>query len=74
MNVWKITNLPNANMSISIVDADIPTSNKNIVSELLFNSMNNRSLTNLGNYFTNHTRMNEIAIDSIIKINNISYI
>ncbi len=31
MNVWKISNLPNANLSISIVDADIPTSNKNIV-------------------------------------------
>ena len=72
LNVWKINNLPNANMSISIVDADIPTSNKNIVSELLFNSMNNRSLTNLGNYFTNNTRMNQIAIDSIIKINQIS--
>jgi hypothetical protein len=66
MNVWKINNLPNANMSISIIDADIPTSNKNIVSELLFNSMNDRSLTNLGNYFTNNTRMNEIAIDSKI--------
>ena len=72
MNVWKITNLPNANMSISIVDADIPTSNKNIVSELLFNGMNNHSVNNLGNYFTNNTRMNEIAIDSIIKINQIS--
>ncbi len=72
MNVWKINNLPNANMSISIIDADIPTSNKNIVSELLFNSMNDRSLTNLGNYFTNNTRMNEIAIDSIIKINKIA--
>lgn len=72
MNVWKITNLPNANMSISIIDADIPTSNKNIVSELLFNGMNSHSLTNVGNYFTNNTRMNEIAIDSIIKINQIS--
>jgi len=72
MNVWKISNLPNANMSISIVDADIPTSNKNIVSELLFNGMNNHSVNNLGNYFTNNTRMNEIAIDSIIKINQIS--
>ena len=72
LNVWKINNLANANLSISIVDADIPTSNKNIVSELLFNSMNNRSLTNLGNYFTNNTRMNEIAIDSIININQIS--
>lgn len=72
MNVWKFTNLPNANMSISIIDADIPTSNKNIVSELLFNGMNSHSLTNVGNYFTNNTRMNEIAIDSIIKINQIS--
>ena len=72
MNVWRINNLPNANMSISIVDADIPTSNKNIVSELLFNGMNNHSLNNLGNYFTNNTRMNEIAIDSIIKINKIA--
>ena len=72
LNVWKINNLPNANMSISIVDADIPTSNKNIVSELLFNGMNNHSVNNLGNYFTNNTRMNEIAIDSIIKINQIS--
>jgi hypothetical protein len=59
-------------MSISIVDADIPTSNKNIVSELLFNGVNNHSLTNVGDYFTNNTRMNEIAIDSIIKINQIS--
>lgn len=72
MNVWRINNLPNANMSISIVDADIPTSNKNIVSELLFNGMNNHSLNNLGNYFTNNTRMSEFAIDSIIKINKIA--
>lgn len=71
-NVWKISNLPNANLSISIVDADIPTSNKNIVSELLFNGVNNHSLNNVGNYFTNNTRMNEIAIDSIIKINQIA--
>ncbi len=72
MNVWKISNLPNANLSISIADADIPTSNKNIVSELLFNGMNNHPLTNLGHYFTNNTAVNEIAIDSIIKINQIS--
>ncbi len=72
LNVWKINDLPNANLSISIVDADIPTSNKNIASELLFNGVNNHSLNNLGNYFTNNTRINEIAIDSIIKINQIS--
>ena len=54
------------------MDADIPTSNKNIASELLFNGVNNHSLNNLGNYFTNNTRINEIAIDSIIKINQIS--
>jgi hypothetical protein len=72
INVWKISNLPNANLSISIADADIPSSNKNIVSELLFNGMNNHPLTNIGHYFTNNTRINEIAIDSIIKINQIS--
>jgi hypothetical protein len=72
LNVWKIANLPNANMSISIIDADIPTSNKNIISELLFNGINNHSLNNLGNYFTNNSRTNEIAIDSIIKFNQIS--
>ena len=32
--------------NVSIVDADIPTSNKNIVSELLFNGMNNHSVNN----------------------------
>ena len=72
MNVWKISNLPNANLSISIADADIPTSNKNIVSELLFNGMNNHPLTNLGHYFTNNTAVNEIAIDSIIYVNQIT--
>ena len=72
MNVWKISNLPNANLSISIADADIPTSNKNIVSELLFNGMNNHPLTNLGHYFSNNTAVNEIAIDSIIYANQIT--
>ena len=72
MNVWKISNLPNANLSISIADADIPTSNKNIVSELLFNGMNNHPLTNLGHYFSNNTAVNEIAIDSIIYVNQIT--
>jgi len=71
-NVWKISNLPNANLSISIVDADIPTSNKNIVSELLFNGMNNHTLTNLGQYFSNNTAVNEIAIDSMINANQIT--
>jgi hypothetical protein len=71
-NVWKISNLPNANLSISIVDADIPTSNKNIVSELLFNGMSSHPLTNIGNYFTNNKLVNEIAIDSIIKSNQIT--
>ena len=70
-NVWKISNLPNANLSISIVDADIPTSNKNIVSELLFNGMNNQPLNNIGHYFTNNKLTNELAIDSIIKFNQI---
>jgi hypothetical protein len=72
MNVWKISNLPNANLSISIADADIPTSNKNIVSELLFNGMNNHPLKNIGNYFTNNKAVNEIAIDSIINANQIT--
>lgn len=71
-NVWKISNLPNANLSISIVDADIPSSNKNIVSELLFNGMSSHPLTNIGNYFTNNKLVNEIAIDSIIKSNQIT--
>jgi len=70
-NIWKISNLPNANLSISIVDADIPTSNKNIVSELLFNGMNNQPLNNIGHYFTNNKLTNELAIDSIIKFNQI---
>lgn len=71
-NVWKISNLPNANLSISIVDADIPSSNKNIVSELLFNGMSSHPLTNISNYFTNNKLVNEIAIDSIIKSNQIT--
>jgi hypothetical protein len=71
INLWKISNLPNANLSISIVDADIPTSNKNIVSELLFNGMNNNPLTNIGHYFTNSTKVNEMAIDSMIHANQI---
>ena len=69
MNVWKISNLPNANLSISIVDADIPTSNKNIVSELLFNGMNNHPLTNIGHYFIDSSLVNEMAIDSMINAN-----
>ncbi len=71
MNVWKISNLPNANLSISIVDADIPTSNKNIVSELLFNGINNHPLTNIGHYFTNSSLVNEMAIDSMMNANQI---
>ncbi len=71
MNVWKISNLPNANLSISIVDADIPTSNKNIVSELLFNGINNHPLTNIGHYFTNSSLVNEMAIDSMMSANQI---
>ena len=71
INVWKISNLPNANLSISIADADIPTSNKNIVSELLFNGMNNHPLKNIGHYFTNSTIVNEMAIDSMIHANQI---
>lgn len=71
-NVWKISNLPNANLSISIVDADIPTSNKNIASELLFNQYNNTPLSNMGSYFTKNTVANEKAIDSIIKVNRIT--
>ncbi len=69
MNVWKISNLPNANLSISIVDADIPTSNKNIVSELLFNGMNNHPLMNIGHYFIDSSLVNEMAIDSMINAN-----
>ena len=68
-NVWKISNLPNANLSISIVDADIPTSNKNIVSELLFNGMNNHPLTNIGHYFIDSSLVNEMAIDSMMNAN-----
>jgi hypothetical protein len=71
MNVWKISNLPNANLSISIVDADIPTSNKNIVSELLFNGINDHPLTNIGHYFTNSSLVNEMAIDSMMNANQI---
>jgi len=70
-NVWKISNLPNANLSISIVDADIPTSNKNIVSELLFNGMNNHPLTNIGHYFIDSSLVNEMAIDSMMNANQI---
>jgi len=69
MNVWKISNLPNANLSISIADADIPTSNKNIVSELLFNGMNNHPLMNIGHYFIDSSLVNEMAIDSMINAN-----
>jgi hypothetical protein len=71
-NVWKISNLPNANLSISIVDADIPTSNKNIVSELLFNGMSSHPLTNIGHYFTNSSLVNQVAIDSMINANQIT--
>lgn len=71
-NVWKISNLPNANLSISIVDADIPTSNKNIVSELLFNGMSNHPLTNIGHYFTNSSLVNQVAIDSMINAHQIT--
>jgi hypothetical protein len=70
-NVWKISNLPTANLSISIVDADIPTSNKNIVSELLFNGMNNHPLTNIGHYFIDSSLVNEMAIDSMMNANQI---
>lgn len=71
-NVWKISNLPNANLSISIVDADIPTSNKNIVSELLFNGMSSHPLTNIGHYFTNSSLVNQVAIDSMINAHQIT--
>ena len=71
-NVWSISNLPNANLSISIVDAEIPTSNTNIASELLFNGMNNKSLTNVGRFFTTYNLSNETDIDSLIKINKIT--
>ncbi|MGI9138500.1 MAG: hypothetical protein ACR2IM_05620 [Sediminibacterium sp.] len=71
-NVWRISNLPNSNLNISIVDADLPATNKNIASELLFNSVNNKSLNHISSYFTNLNLSNEIIFDSIIKANKIS--
>lgn len=71
-NVWRISNLPFSNLSISIVDADIPNTNKNIASELLFNGINNKSINNIGRYFTNHSLNNELIIDSLIKANKIT--
>lgn len=66
-NVWKISQLPIANFSISIVDADLPNSDKNIASELLFNSVNNKLNSNMGPYFINNTTSNEYFIDKTIK-------
>jgi len=66
LNVWKLKSLPLANVSVSIIDADIPSSNTNIAAELLFNSLVNLNKKNISSYFTDTSLSSIQAFDSLV--------
>lgn len=71
INVWNIKSLPLANVSVSVIDADIPSSNSNIASELLFNSFINQKISNLSSYFTDTSLSTIQQFDAFIQNQNI---
>lgn len=72
LNVWKIKSLPLANLSVSVIDADIPSSNTNIASELLFNSIANNKYKNISSYFTDTSYSSIQAFDSLVRQQNMA--
>jgi len=71
-NLWKIKSLPLANLSISVIDADIPSSNSNIASELLFNSSTNFNYKNIGSYFNDTSFSTIRKFDAFVYEQNVS--
>ena len=72
INVWKIKSLPLSNVSVSVIDADIPSSNTNIASELLFNSIANNKYNNISPYFRDTSWSSIQAFDSLVRQQNIT--
>ena len=72
INVWKIKSLPLANVSVSVIDADIPSSNVNIASEFLFNNNIKNKINNIGHFFSDTSIQNSQNFDAFVRQQNIN--